>query len=118
MFPATVRRERISVLSAAVSAATASISNTNQRVRLQPSSGGDCSADDDNGFMVGWSSWTNRQDWKAVESVQRGVESRGYVPGTLTPREDCLYYFVTRIARAYLDGVLRPQPRWSKRMMR
>jgi Rieske 2Fe-2S family protein len=53
---------------------------------------------------------TNRQDWKAVESVQRGVESRGYVPGTLTPREDCLYHFVSRIARGYRDGVLRPQP--------
>jgi Rieske 2Fe-2S family protein len=47
---------------------------------------------------------TNGQDWKAVESVQRGIESRGYRPGTLTPREDAVYQFVTRIARGYLEG--------------
>ena len=52
---------------------------------------------------------TNKQDWRAVESVQRGVQSHGYVPGTLTPREDCLYAFVTRIAKGYLAGALRPQ---------
>ncbi len=52
---------------------------------------------------------TNWQDWRAVESVQRGVESRGYVPGTLTPREDAVHHFVTRIARGYLVGALSPQ---------
>jgi phenylpropionate dioxygenase-like ring-hydroxylating dioxygenase large terminal subunit len=52
---------------------------------------------------------TNWQDWRAVESVQRGIESRGYVPGTLTPREDAVHHFVTRIARGYLTGALRPE---------
>jgi Rieske 2Fe-2S family protein len=49
---------------------------------------------------------TNWQDWRAVESVQRGIESRGYIPGTLTPREDAVHQFVSRIARGYLDGRL------------
>jgi Rieske 2Fe-2S family protein len=61
-------------------------------------------------YAVGFWDITNRQDWHAVESVQRGVASRGYRPGTLTPREDALYAFVTRIARAYLDGAVPLQP--------
>ncbi len=52
---------------------------------------------------------TNWQDWRAVESVQRGIQSRGYVPGTLTPREDAVHHFVTRVARGYLSGALRPE---------
>jgi Rieske 2Fe-2S family protein len=51
---------------------------------------------------------TNWQDWRAVESVQRGIESRGYRPGTLTPREDAVYDFVTRIARGYIEGSFSP----------
>lgn len=47
---------------------------------------------------------TNQQDWRAIESVYRGVSSRGYRPGPLAPREDAVYRFVTRLARAYLDG--------------
>jgi Rieske 2Fe-2S family protein len=47
---------------------------------------------------------TNLQDWRAIESVQRGISSRGYRPGPLAPREDAVYRFVSRIARAYLDG--------------
>lgn len=54
---------------------------------------------------------TNWQDWRAVESVQRGIESRGYRPGTLTPREDAVYQFVTRIARAYVEGSIDPARR-------
>jgi len=51
---------------------------------------------------------TNWQDWRAVESVQRGIESRGYRPGTLTPREDAVYDFVTRVARGYIEGDFSP----------
>ena len=47
---------------------------------------------------------TNRQDWKALESLQRGISSRGYRPGPLSQKEDGIYKFVTRMARAYLDG--------------
>jgi Rieske 2Fe-2S family protein len=51
---------------------------------------------------------TNRQDWRAIESVQRGIASRGYLPGTLTPDEEAVGQFVTRLARAYLDGRFEP----------
>jgi len=51
---------------------------------------------------------TNWQDWRAIESVQRGISSRGYVPGTLTPDEDAVRQFVTRVARAYLEGRFDP----------
>lgn len=47
---------------------------------------------------------TNRQDWAAVESVQRGVASPSYIPGVLAPSEDAVYQFVTLVARAYLGG--------------
>jgi Rieske 2Fe-2S family protein len=53
---------------------------------------------------------TNQQDWHAVESVQRGITSRGYRPGTLTGQEDGVYQFVTRVARGYLEGQLSPEP--------
>jgi Rieske 2Fe-2S family protein len=54
---------------------------------------------------------TNRQDWHAIESVQRGILSRGYIPGTFTPRERAVYEFVTRVARAYeRGGWTRPEP--------
>ena len=64
----------------------------------------------DPGYAVGFWDLTNRQDWQAIESVQRGVESRGYRPGTLTPREDAVHAFVERIARAYVDGRVAPGP--------
>lgn len=54
---------------------------------------------------------TNWQDWRAVESVQRGIESKGYIPGTLTPSEDAVHHFVTRVAQAYLDGRYEPTKR-------
>jgi Rieske 2Fe-2S family protein len=54
---------------------------------------------------------TNQQDWRAVESVQRGIESRGYRPGSLHSQEDAVYQFVTRIARAYLEGRFDPEAR-------
>ena len=44
---------------------------------------------------------TNRQDWAACESVQRGLTSPHAVPGPLAPEEDGVYQFVSRVARAY-----------------
>jgi Rieske 2Fe-2S family protein len=45
---------------------------------------------------------TNRQDWQACESVQRGLTSEHAQPGPLSPEEDAVYQFVTMIARGYL----------------
>lgn len=47
---------------------------------------------------------TNRQDWHACESVQRGVSSRGYRRGPLSPREDAVYQLITMVAKGYLEG--------------
>jgi Rieske 2Fe-2S family protein len=44
---------------------------------------------------------TNRQDWAACESVQRGLSSPHFVPGPLAPNEDAVHQWVTLIARAY-----------------
>jgi Rieske 2Fe-2S family protein len=62
-------------------------------------------------YAVDFWDTTNWQDWRAVESVQRGIESRGYRPGTLTPREDAVYQFVTRVAQGYIEGRFDPAPR-------
>ena len=49
---------------------------------------------------------TNREDWSACESVQRGMESGFAVPGPLAPDEDAIYQFVTMVARGYLGQPL------------
>jgi Rieske 2Fe-2S family protein len=55
---------------------------------------------------------TNRQDWQACESVQRGAFSRGYRRGPLSPREDAVYQLITMVAKGYLEGrVSRPASR-------
>jgi Rieske 2Fe-2S family protein len=45
---------------------------------------------------------TNRQDWAACASVQRGLASPTHVPGPLMPREDAVAHLVAWFARAYL----------------
>lgn len=45
---------------------------------------------------------TNRQDWAACESVQRGMANPHFRPGPLAPGEDAVYRFETLIASAYL----------------
>ena len=47
---------------------------------------------------------TNRQDWAACESVQRGVSSRGYRQGPLAADEDNVHQFLTMVAGGYLEG--------------
>ncbi len=44
---------------------------------------------------------TNGQDWAAVQSVQRGMQSPKYVPGLLADNEDAVYQWVSLIASGY-----------------
>jgi Rieske 2Fe-2S family protein len=55
----------------------------------------------DPAYAVDFWDLTNRQDWAACESVQRGMKAPGYEAGLLAPDEDGVYQFVSRIARAY-----------------
>jgi Rieske 2Fe-2S family protein len=56
----------------------------------------------DPSYAVDFWDLTNRQDWAACESVQRGIMAPGYVPGPLAPEEDGVYQFVSMMARRYL----------------
>jgi Rieske 2Fe-2S family protein len=61
----------------------------------------------DPAYAVDFWDLTNRQDWAACEAVQRGVSSRGYRPGPLSPAtEDAVFQAITVVARSYLDGRL------------
>jgi phenylpropionate dioxygenase-like ring-hydroxylating dioxygenase large terminal subunit len=55
----------------------------------------------DPGYAVEFWDLTNRQDWHACESVQRGLSSPHAVPGPLAREEDAVYQFVTMVARGY-----------------
>jgi len=55
----------------------------------------------DPAYAVDFWDITNRQDFSACESVQRGLASEQWVPGQLAPNEDGVYQFVTMVARAY-----------------
>jgi Rieske 2Fe-2S family protein len=50
---------------------------------------------------------TNRQDWAACESVQRGLGSPHFRPGPLAPNEDAVHQWVALIGNAY-----RGTPPW------
>jgi Rieske 2Fe-2S family protein len=56
----------------------------------------------DPSYAVDFWDLTNRQDWAACESVQRGLSSAHAVPGPLAPEEDGVQQFVARVARGYL----------------
>jgi Rieske 2Fe-2S family protein len=56
----------------------------------------------DPAYAVEFWDLTNRQDWSACESVQRGLSSPHASAGPLSPAEDAVYSFVTTVARAYL----------------
>jgi glycine betaine catabolism A len=58
----------------------------------------------DPGYAVEFWDLTNRQDWQACESVQRGVASRGYRQGPLAIEEDNVHQFQTMVAGGYLRG--------------
>jgi glycine betaine catabolism A len=56
----------------------------------------------DPSYAVDFWDLTNRQDWGACESVQRGLATPHYRPGPLAPEEDGVYHFVRLMARTYL----------------
>jgi Rieske 2Fe-2S family protein len=59
-------------------------------------------ADDvDPGYAVDFWDLTNRQDWAACESVQRGLRSPHFKPGPLAPGEDAVHQWVTMVGRGY-----------------
>ena len=62
----------------------------------------------DPAYAVDFWDITNRQDWHACESVQRGLSSEHAQPGPLAPDEDAVYQFVTMIGRGY-----RGEPVWN-----
>jgi Rieske 2Fe-2S family protein len=65
----------------------------------------------DPSYAVEFWDLTNRQDWSACESVQRGVSSPHYRPGPLAPSEDAVYDWLTMVARAYRDPRAELGPR-------
>jgi Rieske 2Fe-2S family protein len=65
----------------------------------------------DPSYAVDFWDRTNRQDWAACESVQRGMASPHFQPGPLAPAEDAVYHVVTMIARAYLGERPSASPR-------
>jgi phenylpropionate dioxygenase-like ring-hydroxylating dioxygenase large terminal subunit len=65
----------------------------------------------DPSYAVDFWDRTNRQDWAACESVQRGMASPHFRPGPLAPAEDAVYHVVTMIARAYLGERPSASPR-------
>jgi Rieske 2Fe-2S family protein len=63
----------------------------------------------DPSYAVDFWDLTNRQDWAACESVQRGMRAPGYVPGPMAPSEDGVHHFVRFVAGRYL-GTVPPAP--------
>jgi Rieske 2Fe-2S family protein len=59
------------------------------------------SADVDPAYAVDFWDLTNRQDFAACESVQRGLASPHFRPGPFAPNEDAVHSWVTMIGRAY-----------------
>jgi Rieske 2Fe-2S family protein len=51
---------------------------------------------------------TNKQDWAACESVQRGLASPHFEPGPFAPNEDAVEQFAGVVAAAYRAGRLVP----------
>jgi glycine betaine catabolism A len=64
--------------------------------------------DFDPSFAVDFWDVTNRQDWLACESVQRGMSSPHAVPGPMSPEEDGVYQFVSMVAAGYAGLPARP----------
>jgi Rieske 2Fe-2S family protein len=65
----------------------------------------------DPSYAVDFWDITNRQDWQACESVQRGLTSEHATPGPLSPEEDAVYQFVTMVARGYEGRPVRNLPK-------
>jgi Rieske 2Fe-2S family protein len=63
----------------------------------------------DPAFAVDFWDLVNRQDWAAIESVQRGMASRGHRQGPLSARESTVRDFDGIVARGYMTGAARPR---------
>ena len=63
----------------------------------------------DPAYAVGFWDLTNREDWAACESVQRGLASPHYRPGPLAPGEDAVHQWITMVGRLY-QGVPPHEP--------
>src|SRR4029453_14657287 len=59
----------------------------------------------DPSYAVDFWDVTNREDWAACESVQRGGANPHLRPGPPAAKEDAVYQWVTLLARVYLDPV-------------
>jgi glycine betaine catabolism A len=55
----------------------------------------------DPAYAIDFWDLTNREDWSACESVQRGLSSPHFRPGPLAPGEDAVHQWVTMIGRLY-----------------
>ena len=51
---------------------------------------------------------TNRQDWAACESVQRGIAGRGYRQSLFSEMEKVVHQSMAMVARGYLEGGVQP----------
>jgi Rieske 2Fe-2S family protein len=61
----------------------------------------------DPSYAVDFWDITNRQDWTACESVQRGLQSRGYRPGPFSSHHEVsVHAFIAWVAQAYDTGVV------------
>jgi Rieske 2Fe-2S family protein len=60
---------------------------------------------EDPAYAVDFWDVTNREDWAACESVQRGLFNPHFRPGPLATREDAVYQWVSLVAKMYLDPV-------------
>src|SRR5439155_11347360 len=58
----------------------------------------------DPSYAVEFWDLTNRQDWAACESVQRGASNRGYRQGPLALMEDAAHQFLHMVGTGYRDG--------------
>jgi Rieske 2Fe-2S family protein len=58
----------------------------------------------DPSYAVDFWDITNKQDWAACESVQRGMKTPHYQPGPLAGVEDAVYQFVAHMAKRYLGS--------------
>jgi glycine betaine catabolism A len=67
---------------------------------------GDDGSVPDAGAAVEFWDLTNRQDWAACESVQRGLQSPHFTPGPFAPNEDAVARLVRLIGGAYRSGRL------------
>ena len=51
---------------------------------------------------------TNRQDWAACESVQRGASGPGYRQSPFSSQEGVVHQSMAMVARGYLEGTVKP----------